>query len=111
MLEALGAAHDAVEAVLLLVGGGEDGTLSPEEVDVAGEAVEGVLVGEHEFEAKGFEGVGVIGAGEGPGVALGGEEGGAGGVEGAEGAGEGGVVLDFGDLGDVVGIGSEIEEA
>jgi len=111
MLEALGAAHDAVEAVLLLVSGGEDGTLAPEEVDVAGEAEEGVLFSEHEFETKSFEGFSVIGAGEGPGVALGGEERGAGSVEGAEGTGEGGVVLDFGDLCDVVGIGPEIEEA
>jgi hypothetical protein len=70
--QALGATHDAVEAVLLLMGGGEDGALTPEQIDVAGEAVERVFFGKHEFDAKGFEGFGLIGAGEGPGVALGG---------------------------------------
>jgi hypothetical protein len=111
MLEALGAAGDAVEAILLLVGGGEDGTLAPEEVDVAGEAVEGVFGGEHELEAEGLDLVGGVFEGERPGVALGGEEGRTCGVEGAEGAAERGEEFGFGDVGDVVGVGAKVDEA
>ena len=66
---------------------------------------------EVELEAEGLEVVVVLVGAEGPGVALGGEEGRARGVESAESAAESRVVLGFGDLGDVVGLGAEIDEA
>jgi hypothetical protein len=81
MLEALGAARYAVEPILLLMGGGEDRTLAPEEIDVAGVPELGVVIIEHELEAKGFDGLGVVVSGECPSVALGGEKGRSRGVE------------------------------
>jgi len=101
--ELLGAADDAVETVLLLVGGGEDGALAPEEIDVTSEADTGKVGVEREFQAEGLESFGVRAVGgEGPGVTLGGEEGTAGGVEGAKSAAESGIVLGFRDVVDVV---------
>ena len=46
-----GAACYAVEAFLLLVGGGEDGALAPEEIDVAGEGEGRFVFLEHELFA------------------------------------------------------------
>jgi hypothetical protein len=111
MLEALSSAGDAVEAILLLMGGGEDGALAPEEVDIAGEAVEGVFGGEHELETERLDFIGCFFEGERPGVALGGEEGGAGGVEGAEGPAKRRKEFGFGNFSDLVGVGAEIDEA
>ena len=111
VIERGGEAGEAVEDLLLPVEGGEDGALAPEEVDVTGEAIGGFFGEEVEVEAEVGE-FGLIFAWvDGPGIAFGGEDGGAGGVEGAEGVHQGGVALGFGEVVEVVGIFAEIDEA
>ena len=110
VVEGADATGEAVEEELVLVEGGEDGAVAPEEVDVAGEAVRGGDGVEEELKSEVGEFVWVGAGGEGPGIAFGGEDGGSGGVEGAEGVEEGRVGFGFGDLVEVVGVLAEVDE-
>ena len=112
LVEALGAAHEAMDELTILMGRREEGAVAEEEIDVAGESGEGgggaeawVEI-EIEREAKLLE----LFGGEGPGVAFGGEDGRAGGVEGAEGVHEGREALGLGEMVEVVGVCAEIDE-
>lgn len=80
MIERSCEARDAVEELLVLVEGDEDGAFAPEDVDIAGDAGGGVLGDQVELKAECVELVGR----EGPDVTLGGEDGRAGCVEGAK---------------------------
>ena len=88
--------------------GDEAGAVAEEEIDVAAEAGGGEFGAEGgvDIEAEGIE----VLRGERPGVALGGEDGGARGVEGAEGVEDGGIVLGLGEMVEVVGVIAKVDE-
>ena len=108
VVERFGAADEAVEELLVLMEGDEVRALAEEEVNVAGEAGGGELGAESGVEVL-TEGVEVFGR-ERPGVAFGGEDGGARGVERAEGVHDGGEQLGLGEMIEVVGVVAEIDE-
>lgn len=108
VIEGRDAAGETVDEVLVLVEGGEDRAIAPEQVDIAGEAGGDIGGDKVQMEAESFE----LGGGiHGPGVAFDSEEGGTGGVEGAEGLEEGWVTLGLGDLLGGVRIFAQIDEA
>src|SRR6185312_10568582 len=98
------AAGQAVEHLRLLVGGGEECAIAPQDVDVAGHAETRVFDIEVELETERFEFFGLIVSGELPDIALCGEKGRADGVERAQSAAKRRIVIGLGDFGDVVRI-------
>ena len=110
VVERGGEAGEAIEDLLVPVDGGEDGALTPEEVDVTGEAIGGFFGDEVEVEAEVGQFGLVFAWVDEPGIAFGGEDGGARGVEGAEGVHQGRVLLGFDEMVEVVGVFAEIDE-
>ena len=108
MVERGDAAVEAMEDMLVLVDGGEDGSIAPEEIDVARKAGARVFGEEVEFETEELE---IFGGVDGPGIALGGEERRAWSVESAQSLEDGRVELGLGEVFGGEGVFAEIDEA
>src|SRR6185312_4581775 len=77
MVERSDVPREPVQELFVLMERGEDGAFAPEHIDVAGEAVAGVVGGvfeDVEVEAEMLELLGILGGIERPGIALGGED-------------------------------------
>lgn len=114
MVERSDVAREPVQELFVLVERGEDGAFAPEDVDVADEAVAGVVGSvfeDVEVEAEVLELFCVFGRIERPGIALGGEDWRARRVEGAEGMHERRIELCFGEEIEIVGILAQVDEA
>ena len=97
----------AMQHLLLLMIGGEDRSLAPENVDVAAESGRGLVDDHVQVQAKCVELLCV----ERPRVALRGEDRRTRGVERAQGMHQGRIVLGFGEVVEIVRIFAEIDEA
>ena len=107
LIERRGVAGQTMHPLLHLVVGGEERSLAPEDVDVAAEACRGVVGGGVKVCAKIVE----LLCFERPCIALRGEDSGSWSVERAQGMHQRGVLFDFGEMIEVVGVLAEIDES
>jgi len=106
MMERFGVAGEAAQQLLLKMKGSEEGAVSGQEIDVAGESCGGFIGFDADVDVEGFEFVGI----EGPCVGFCGEDRRSCCIEGSESMHQGRITLGFGEMVEVVGVLTQVDK-